>query len=70
MIIELTPLQQQALDNSHGVPVLVVDPRTNAIYVLVPADAAVTVTPDDKQVQTATRSIGMQNATRRAKDAD
>lgn len=38
MSIELTEQQQQALDTVHDGPPRLVDPRTNAAYVLVPAE--------------------------------
>ncbi len=36
MDIQLTPQQQQALDNQEYRPLRVIDPRTNTAYVLVP----------------------------------
>lgn len=38
MTIQLTPQQQQMLDNHEGQLPRVVDPRTNAAYVLVPEE--------------------------------
>lgn len=36
MDIQLTPQQQQALDTQTAGPTRVIDPRTNAAYILVP----------------------------------
>ncbi len=38
MTIELTAEQQRALDSQAGTPPRVIDPRTNATFVLVPAE--------------------------------
>jgi hypothetical protein len=39
MTIQLTEQQQQALDAASTSPVRVIDPRTQAVFVLVPAEA-------------------------------
>jgi len=64
MHIELTDQQQQALDALDEEPACLVDPRTNAAYVLVPAELYESVREileDDKQ-QKAIRSVGLRNA--------
>jgi hypothetical protein len=68
LAIELTPQQQDAIDRSSGEPVAVVDPRTNAAYVLVAADRFETLAEiaDDQRFQRAIRDTAFRNAIRRA----
>jgi hypothetical protein len=63
MSIELTEPQQQALDAERGVP-RVVDPRTNAQYLLIPAEdyEAIREALDDDRRQRAIRRVGLRNA--------
>jgi hypothetical protein len=63
MSIELTAAQQQALDK-EGPAVRVVDPRTNAGYVLVPADEFESVREvlEDDRRQRAIRRVALRNA--------
>ena len=64
MNIELTDQQQRALDAYGSDPARLVDPRTNAAYVLLPVDVYESVREileDDKQ-QRAIRSVGLRNA--------
>jgi hypothetical protein len=64
MNIELTDQQQHALDAFGSDPARLVDPRTNATYVLLPVDVYESVREileDDKQ-QRAIRSVGLRNA--------
>jgi hypothetical protein len=64
MPIELTEQQQRTLDAAQEVPLTVVDPRTNAAYVLIPAgdyEAVREVLEDDRQ-QRAIRRVALKNA--------
>ena len=63
MSIELTEPQQRALDAESGIP-QVIDPRTNAHYVLVPVDEfeSLRKTLDDERQQQALRRVGLRNA--------
>ena len=69
MNIELTEGQQRTLD-AEGEAVRVVDPRTNAGYVLVPADefASVREAVEDDRRQRAIRRVAVRNAAARAGD--
>ena len=69
MSIELTESQQHALDQ-EGAAVRVVDPRTNAGYVLVPADEfeSVREVVEDDRRQRAIRRVASRNAAARAGD--
>ena len=72
MSIPLTPQQQQALDSpSGGYPPRVVDPRTNAAYVLVPeADYdLVREVLEDERRQRAIRAVALRNAAGRMDNA-
>jgi hypothetical protein len=64
MPIELTEHQQATLDTSDEVPPKVVDPRTNAAYVLIPARdyEAVRDVLDDERRQRAIRRVAKRNA--------
>ncbi|HBI44978.1 MAG TPA: hypothetical protein DDY78_19300 [Planctomycetales bacterium] len=64
MSIELTDQQQHALDALGEDPARLVDPRTNAAYVLLPVELYESIREileDDKQ-QKAIRSVGLRNA--------
>jgi len=62
--IQLTPQQQDDLDRADDDVVRVVDPRTNAAYVLVPADdfERVREALEDERLQRAVRAVALQNA--------
>jgi len=65
MTIQLTPQQQHALDaRNGGEPARIIDPRTNAAYVLVPEPdyAAVRELLEDEQRQRAIREVARRNA--------
>ena len=64
MTIQLTPQQQDDLDRADDDVVRVVDPRTNAAYVLVPADdfESVREALEDERLQRAVRAVALQNA--------
>ncbi len=64
MPIELTKQQQQSLDTAAEVPPRVVDPRTSASYVLIPAGdyEAVREVLDDERRQQTLRRIALKNA--------
>src|SRR5437588_4687816 len=70
MSIQLTSQQQQALDAQEGELPRVVDPRTNAAYVLVPeADyEAVRAILDDERRQRAIRAVALRNAAGRLEE--
>jgi len=71
MPVSLTEQQQRALDSTDAEPLQVVDPRTNAAYVLVPLTdyEAVREVVEDERRQRAIRTIGLRNAGRRADEA-
>jgi hypothetical protein len=64
MPIELTEQQQRILDAAQQVPLTVVDPRTSAAYVLIPAGdyEAVREILDDDHQQQAIRRVALKNA--------
>jgi hypothetical protein len=64
MTIQLTEQQQRVLDSAGVTPPQIVDPRTNAAYVLVPADEYETVREiiEDERRQAVLRSIALRNA--------
>ena len=64
MSIELTDQQQHAVDALGEKPARLVDPRTNAAYVLLPAEIYESVREilDDEKQQKALRSVGLRNA--------
>jgi hypothetical protein len=71
MAIRLTEQQQRALDSTDAQPPQVVDPRTNAAYVLIPLteyDAVREIVEDEKR-QRAIRTVAFRNAGRRADEA-
>jgi PHD/YefM family antitoxin component YafN of YafNO toxin-antitoxin module len=64
MTLRLTEQQQQALDSAETVPPQIVDPRTDAAYVLIPAAEYETVREilEDERRQRALRAVALQNA--------
>jgi len=71
MAIRLTEQQQRALDSTEAEPPQVVDPRTNAAYVLIPLTEyeAVREIVEDERRQKAIRAVGLRNAARRVDEA-
>lgn len=71
MAIRLTEQQQRALDSTEAEPPQVVDPRTNAAYVLIPLTEyeAVREIVEDERRQQAIRVVGLRNAGRRVDEA-
>lgn len=71
MPIELTEQQQRVLDAIGDAPVSVVDPRTSAAYVLVPASEyeAIRELMEDERQQRAIRAVGLRNAAGRMDEA-
>jgi hypothetical protein len=67
MPIELTEQQQRALDTLGEAPAEVVDPRTSAVYMLIPASDYETVREllEDERQQRAMRAVALRNAARR-----
>ncbi len=64
MPIELTEQQQRSLDAAEELPPTVVDPRTKAAYVLIPAREYETVREilEDERHQRAIRKVARRNA--------
>ena len=62
--IQLTPQQQQALDTEGEELPRVIDPRTNAAYVLIPEGdyEAVREILEDERRQRAIRAVALRNA--------
>lgn len=71
MAIRLTEQQQRALDSTDADLPQVVDPRTNAAYVLIPLTEyqAVREIVEEERRQRAIRAVGLRNAGRRADEA-
>ena len=71
MDIQLTPQQQQALDTQEGGPSRVIDPRTNAAYILVPEMDYVTIREllEDERRQQAIHAVALRNAAGRMNEA-
>lgn len=67
MAIHLTEQQQRALDSTNAELPRVVDPRTNAAYVLIPLTEyeAVREIVEDERRQKAIRKAGLRNAGRK-----
>jgi hypothetical protein len=67
MLIRLTEQQQHALDSQDAQPVQVVDPRTDAVYVLIPLTEYESVREivEDERRQRAIRAVALRNAGRR-----
>lgn len=70
MPIRLTALQQHALDATDAQPPQVVDPRSNAAYVLIPLTdyQAVRQIVEDETRQRAIRAVALRNAGRRVNE--
>ena len=68
MAIRLTEQQQRALDSTDAQPPQVVDPRTNAAYILIPLTEydAVREVVEDERRQRAIREVAIRNAGRLA----
>jgi PHD/YefM family antitoxin component YafN of YafNO toxin-antitoxin module len=71
MAIPLTKEQQQALDTAGATPPQVVDPRTSAAYVLIPAEdyEAVREALVEERRQKAIRKMALRNAAGRMQEA-
>ncbi|HYN21778.1 MAG TPA: hypothetical protein VE078_12510 [Thermoanaerobaculia bacterium] len=71
MAIQLTEQQQRALDSTDAQPPQVVDPRTDAAYVLIPLTEyeAVREIVEDEKRQKAIREVALRNAGRRVDEA-
>lgn len=71
MPIRLTEQQQHALDSTDAQPPRVIDPRTDAAYVLVPLTEyeAVREIVEDERRQRAIRVVALRNAGRRVDEA-
>lgn len=71
MAIRLTEQQQRALDSTEAQPPQVVDPRTNAAYVLIPLPEyeAVREIVEDERQQRGIRIAALRNAARRIDEA-
>jgi hypothetical protein len=69
--IELTPEQQQALDDQGCNAQRVIDPRTHATYVLVPEAEYVAMREllEDEQREQAIHAVGLRNAADRLDEA-
>ena len=69
--LQFTEQQQRDLDSAEATPTKIVDPRTNAAYVLVPAAEyeAVRDLIEDERRQTAIRSVALRNAVGRMNEA-
>ncbi len=70
MAISLTKEQQQAIDSAGATPPQVVDPRTSAAYVLIPADEyeAVREALTEERRQKAIRTVALRNAAGRIQE--
>jgi hypothetical protein len=71
MDIQLTPQQQQALDTQAEGPTRIIDPRTNAAYILVPETDYETMREllEDKHRQQAIHTVALRNAVGRMNEA-
>ena len=70
MNIQLTAQQQQALDAERGSRQRVIDPRTNAVYILVPEADFETVQEilEEERCQQAIHTVALRNAAGRMND--
>jgi PHD/YefM family antitoxin component YafN of YafNO toxin-antitoxin module len=70
MAIPLTKEQQQAIDSAGATPPQVVDPRTSAAYVLIPADEYETVREAlaEERRQRAIQKVALRNAAGRIQE--
>jgi hypothetical protein len=68
MPIRLTEQQQRALDSTEAQPPQVIDPRTEAAYVLIPLAEyeAVHQIVEDEERQREIRDVALRNAARRS----
>ena len=71
MSIELTEQQQQSLDTHMEDPPRVIDPRTNAAYILIPVEDYESIREilEDEKRQKAIRAVGLRNAVGRLNEA-
>jgi len=71
MTIQLTAQQQKDLDSAGAAPLTVVDPRTNASYVLIPTDEYESIRDlvEDDRRQSAIHRIALRNAVGRMNEA-
>jgi hypothetical protein len=69
--LELTPEQQRALDHQGKGPPRVIDPRTDAAYVLVPEIEyeAMRELLEDERREKAVHAVALRNATSRLDEA-
>jgi PHD/YefM family antitoxin component YafN of YafNO toxin-antitoxin module len=70
MAIPLTKEQQQAIDAAGATPPRVVDPRTSAAYVLIPAEEYETVREAliEERREKAIRAVALRNAAGRIQE--
>lgn len=70
MTLQLTPQQQQAIDSQHGEPLVIVDPRSDTPYYLVPAIDYESVREilDDERTQRAIREAAIRTAGKRLQE--
>jgi hypothetical protein len=70
MSIQLTPQQQQALDNQENSPPRIVDPRTNTSYILVREVDYESIREllEDERRQQAIHAVALRNAASRIDD--
>lgn len=71
MSIELTPEQQQALDNQGMSPHRVIDPRTDTAYILVPDAEYKTMREllEDERREQVIHAVALRNAASRLDEA-
>jgi hypothetical protein len=70
MSIELTEQQQQAVDALQGALARLIDPRTNAVYVLLPAEEYERVREvlEEAKQQEAIHAVALRNAVGRMEE--
>ena len=70
MTIQLTEEQQRAVDSVGATLTQVVDPRTSAVYVLIPKDDYETVRESlrEERQQKSIRPVGLRNAAGRIEE--
>ncbi len=71
MDIQLTPQQQQALDTQAEGPTRIIDPRTNAAYILVPETdyENIRAVIEEERRQQAIHAVALRNAVGRMNEA-
>ena len=71
MDIQLTPQQQQALDTQAEGPKRIIDPRTNATYILVPETDYESIREllEEEHRQQALHAVALRNAVGRMNEA-